>query len=174
MEIWKPIPGCEGYYEVSSLGRVRSVDRISGKLRRFYKGQLLKLQLSTTGYPSFIIAMGKRIGHMKVNRAVCLAFHGPPPEGCTDTLHKDGVRTNNVPSNLRWGTRKQNMEDARRHGTIPRGVNRHNAVLDPDKVREIRRRKQDGETYRSLAAEFCVSIGCLQQLNERRTWAHVE
>lgn len=48
-------------------------------------------------------------GNVKVHRAVCEAFHGPAPEGKPYVLHKDGDAVNNLPSNLEWGTQKENL-----------------------------------------------------------------
>tara|TARA_B100000408_G_scaffold100189_1_gene77469 strand:- start:592 stop:819 length:228 start_codon:yes stop_codon:yes gene_type:complete len=53
----------------------------------------------------------------KIHRLVCAAFNGPAPAGATLVRHLDGVVTNNVPSNLAWGTTSDNLLDAVRHGT---------------------------------------------------------
>ena len=54
MEIWKPVKDYEGYYEVSSFGRVKSIERI-GLLRNgiypvIYKGKILKISTDIHGY----------------------------------------------------------------------------------------------------------------------------
>lgn len=118
IEIWKPVAECEGF-EVSSCGRVRSIDRhvLCGggpKQRahvRHYKGKLLRLSRASHGYQNISLPNGKYLVH----RLVLSAFVGPCPKGC-EGLHDDDKRTNNRLSNLRWGTRAENIEDAFRNG----------------------------------------------------------
>ena len=53
-EIWKDIPEYEGIYQISNLGRVRSLDRYvmhgKGNAKRFVKGKIIKLQIDSKGY----------------------------------------------------------------------------------------------------------------------------
>lgn len=111
-----PVPGFEGY-EVSDLGRVRSLDReIRG---RFYPGQVLSQTLDPKGYP--VVTIGSRGSSRtpaRVHVLVMLAFVGPCPPGL-EVLHADDVKANNVLGNLRYGTRTSNQHDAvlnGRHG----------------------------------------------------------
>lgn len=125
-ERWVPVPGYEGLYEISDLGRVRSLDRYvmrqgglaSGRLMRV-RGRIirpgkgsdmdrLKVSLHRDGD-------GRTIG---VHVIVMLAFCGPRPAGM-DICHNDGDATNNRLSNLRYDTRAANMEDMKRHGRSP-------------------------------------------------------
>jgi hypothetical protein len=105
-EIWKPIPGYEGLYEVSSHGRVRT-------FRRKANGRLLKPGKASHGY--FTVALG-RGKSCTLHSLVTAAFLGPKPVGY-EVLHIDGSRTNNCVSNLRYGTRRDNILDAVAHGT---------------------------------------------------------
>jgi hypothetical protein len=111
-ERWLPVVGHEGDYEVSDRGRVRSLDRVvqrsSSPQRR--RGQMIKRCLSH-GYPVVNLAGQTRQIHVLMLEA----FVGPRPSdmyGC----HNDDVRTNNVLSNLRWGTPTSNSHDKRVHG----------------------------------------------------------
>ena len=110
-EVWKPIPGYKGY-EVSNLGRVRSLDRYLPDGRR-RKGTVLRASIDTGGYPT--VTLGHR-GQHRVHRIVMLAFCGPVPEG-KEVCHLDGNRQNNAIPNLRYDTRLNNIKDAVRHGT---------------------------------------------------------
>ena len=112
-ELWSKIPGED--YEASSLGRIRSVDRWKrgGNGLRFYKGKVLKASIDTGGY--LTVTLGN-CDQRRVHCLVMLAFVGPPPKGM-EVCHRDGVRPNVTLDNLYYGTRKQNIEDARRHGT---------------------------------------------------------
>lgn len=118
-ETWKPIPGWEGYYEVSDQGQVRSVDRIitrsDGQKRRF-KGKLLRPGINRHGYPMVNL---KRPGEgvtKKVHRLVLEAFAGPSPEGM-EACHNNGDRADARVENLRWDSRSSNQKDRRKHGT---------------------------------------------------------
>ena len=115
-EEWRDIPGHDGY-QVSSLGRVRSVDRESrysdGRVGK-WPGRILKQKTTATGYNQVLLSNGK-CRSFQVHRLVAIAFHGPAPEGKPYVLHNDGTRNNNTPENLRWGDQQDNMDDMIRH-----------------------------------------------------------
>lgn len=127
-EIWKPIRNWEGYYEVSNLGRVRSLDRIvTTKLghTRPIKGRVLKPHGCTKDLPYCIVTLsrGGRRGNPNcieempyVHTLVLEHFVGPRPEG-HEACHGDGNGMNNRIDNLRWDTHKSNMADSIEHGT---------------------------------------------------------
>ncbi len=98
-EIWKPIPGYDGY-EVSSFGRVKSLS-----YRKTKKPNLLKQQTDRKGY-LFVGLPGKQ---ERVHRLVALAFI-PLEEGKEYINHKDENRKNNHVENLEWCTTKYNLE----------------------------------------------------------------
>lgn len=116
-EQWRPIPGYEGHYEVSSQGRVRSLARYTqGSRHRLLTERVMSPTLSN-GYLAVQLVgdgRGKRKWH--VHRLVALAFIGPKPDGW-DTCHGDGDRLNNSAENLRYDTRRANILDAVAHGT---------------------------------------------------------
>ena len=120
LEQWKPVNGYEGIYEVSSHGRVRSVDRTvtrsDGQVRR-YKGKVLSAGLSKRGgYPLVsLYTQGKNQSHY-VHSLVAETFIGSRPEGM-EVCHNDGDPTNNHLDNLRYGTPSDNELDKVRHGT---------------------------------------------------------
>lgn len=118
-EIWKPVTGCESRYEVSSEGRVRSLDferpnPLTGGVSR-QKGRILVPVDSGKGYLRVHI-----LGKLRpVHRLVCEAFHGTSPADKPHVLHGDGDSKNNRQENLRWGTRKENERDKKEHGRNP-------------------------------------------------------
>ena len=116
-EAWRVIPGYEGYYEVSSEGRVRSVPRTlpDGRQR---KGKLLK-QSTTKGNGRLKVTLAKdgRSTNVKVHQLVAQAFLGAAPDGKTLVLHSDGNHLNNRAANLRWGNYSDNVRDSIKHGT---------------------------------------------------------
>lgn len=118
-EVWKPVVGHEGCYEVSNLGRVRSVNRAvwvdayvdrNGRKRaaatRHYVGKMLRPGVQKkSGHVS--VAIGKGNSRL-VHQLVLEAFVGPCPED-HEVLHLDHNPANNRLSNLKYGTRSENI-----------------------------------------------------------------
>lgn len=119
-EVWLPVVGYEGFYEVSDQGRVRSVDRTvqtkDGR-RMSFRSRMIALHLDECGYPEAVLSRNCRGKTIGVHRLVCAAFHGPKPDWAHCVRHLNGVPTDNRPDNLTWGTRSENMQDKARHGT---------------------------------------------------------
>jgi HNH endonuclease/NUMOD4 motif len=116
-EIWRPVVGYEGLYEVSDKCRVRSVDRIvvrrNGVIER-RRGKDLKACPIKSGH-LVVRLMRVGVGTTKcVHRLVLEAFVGPPPQG-HEACHRDGKHLNNSIANLYWGTRSDNLRDQVRH-----------------------------------------------------------
>lgn len=112
--------GWEGLYEVSSHGRVRSLERYV----RHSKGgvQVVKPRVMTQfsgrkGHRSVVLSEGGSGRRKYVHRLVAYSFLGQPPSGKPLALHWDGNPANNHMDNLRWGDNSDNMQDAVRHGT---------------------------------------------------------
>lgn len=169
---WKVIPGYEDY-EASSDGQIR---RCRNLKRNYMVGKVLKQKMSIHGY--FVVSLfgDGRYYHAGVHRLVCMAFHGPAPSDDMQVCHGDGVRTNNLPANLRWGTPKENAEDRAQHGQweCQKGSEHHQAVLDETKVAEMRRLAKSGATIVSLAALFGVHKVTARDAIQGVTWKHVE
>lgn len=118
-EEWRPVVGWEGMYEVSSHGRVRSVDRITGIRRpRWRQGRLLTPKMHQI-HPRITLCRGGADQQFDycIHRLVCEAFHGPPPTPEHVVRHLNGIPTDNRPANVVWGTRVQNGLDMLVHGT---------------------------------------------------------
>ena len=118
VEQWRDIPGYEGRYQVSDLGRVRSLDHrvrlvVKGvETTRLSPGRILKPGPARSGH--LTVALGR--GNSKqVHALVLLAFVGPYPEGM-EVLHGDDDPTNNRLNNLRYGTRSENLRQCVAHG----------------------------------------------------------
>jgi hypothetical protein len=115
-EEWRPIAGFEGVYEVSDLGRVRSLDRTEVYLNRKRKGRVLKQGRAGGANRDYrTVTLGAR-NYRQVHQLACTAFHGEPIPGNV-VRHLDGDSFNNLSTNLAWGTRSENHADAVRHGT---------------------------------------------------------
>jgi len=110
-EVWKDINGSEGIYQVSSLGRIRSCDRIiverpTQKTQRV-KGKIIKTVPGTTGYLIFSLHNKYRQVSARVHRIVAMTFL-PLLEGKNHVNHKNGIKTDNRVDNLEWVTRSEN------------------------------------------------------------------
>jgi len=93
-EEWLPALGWEGYYEVSNLGRVRSLSRLT-RYGRWKSGTILRLKLDDWGYFRARLCVDQRILNVRVASLVAHAFIGPRPPGKTID-HKDGNKLNNA------------------------------------------------------------------------------
>jgi hypothetical protein len=138
LERWKWVVGFEGFYQVSDLGRVRSVDRIVrggyGKPRKLV-GKVLRLKTDKRyGYRAANLHKEGFCTFIEVHRLVMAAWVGPCSEGLEVCHGPNGVADNSV-SNLCYGTKSQNSLDRRRDGT--------------DGGRKVVR--SDGVEFRSLA-----------------------
>ena len=178
-ERWLPVEGF-AHYEVSDLGRVRSIDRVilcenrwGTPAYRTYRGRILKLALHDFGYQ--VVRLSRdRVGHMRyVHDLVAAAFIGPKPPG-QQVCHGPNGPADNRPSELRYGTRSSNMADCVRDGTDQRGIKHHNAKLNDAAVREIRERyAAGGVTLEQLGDEYGVTFSNVAMVVRRDTWQHV-
>jgi hypothetical protein len=130
-ERWLPVVGCEGYYEVSDCGRVRSIDRVvrcgDGTVRR-YRGKLLSQGVDKHERRYVALSSGGVSITQRVHVLVLTAFVGPRPpgfEGC----HGDDDPANNYWLNLRWATSTENKLDRVRNG-IHHNANKTVCPLD--------------------------------------------
>lgn len=174
-EEWRAIPGTDGRYEASSLGRIRSLWNAGGKGARRLRTEpkVLKPYLSKhNGY--FNCRFAKSGPTLTVHKLVLLAFSGPAPEGKPCVGHKDGDRANNRSDNLEWVSYSENNgRDRHRHGTALTGATNHQAKLTDDGVRLMRMLRAQGAKYSELSREFAVSVPVVAAVIHRRTWRHV-
>lgn len=139
-EIWKPIAGYEGYF-VSSFGRVRSDDYISGRWKKRVKRKkplLLSQELTHDGYLRVVLSREKSSKHFSVHRLVAAAFI-PNPNNYPEVNHKDENSQNNCVENLEWCTRKYNAN----YGTLPSRESEWN-INHPKKSKPVCQYSLDG------------------------------
>jgi len=170
-EIWKKIPDYPDY-EVSNLGRVRSYYNNKYPERR-EKPKMLKLLYCPQGYHTIRLFRNFKAQSRKVHRLVLEAFVCKKPEGM-ECLHKDGKKDNNRLTNLRWGTRLENMKDRVRLGEHAVGERAGQAKLKTREVLKILQKLKNKEKQRNIAKEFGVSYSVIHHIHAVTTWKHIK
>lgn len=118
-EEWRPVVGYEGRYEVSNLGRVRSLRRmIPNRFGKYMNGRILKPITNHNGYYYVTLGRGK---HGFVHRLVIEAFV-PNPDNKPFCDHIDSNRKNNRVENLRWATYQENNSTGHKRSLHYRSV----------------------------------------------------
>ena len=147
---WNPVPEWDGFF-VTVNGDIKGPS-----------GQILKPRKNDTGH--LYVTRGRSSRKLYVHRAVLLAFTGIPSEG-REARHLNGVPSDNRLFNLKWGTRKEQREDDRRHG-VKRG---RPQALSEDVVSVIRAAKGKASS-RVVGRQFGVSHTAIQRIWRGDTW----
>ena len=176
-EVWKAIPDFEGLYEASSMGRIRSLDRLvtgkNGVTKRF-SGRVMVLVPMNTGYVTVALSKGGRPVRYLVHRLVALTFI-PNPDGLEEVNHKDGVKHHNALSNLEWMSRVRNIRHAMGMGLIQGlGENNPAAKLDDNSVLRVKELLRLGLHPNEIAPLFNVQPSTVFDILLGRSWAHIK
>lgn len=178
IEEWRAVTGYEGFYEVSSHGRVRSLDREiarqnrwGGMTVRLDRGRMLAPKINKAGYPVVPLSREGTVWRVGVHIIVCTAFNGPRGNGM-QVAHGDGDPSNARAANLRWATPHENSADKAIHGTALIGELNPRALVTPDQVREIRAIR--GMTQRAIASAYKISPSQVRNIQHGDSWKSVE
>lgn len=160
---WKPIPDFEEFYQANTLGEIRSLHR--GKVR------ILKQGVYNEGYPVVVLSKNGEKKTCSVHKLVALTFLGNPKNG-HEIAHKDGNKSNNSLSNLRYCTCSENNMDKHKHGTMPVGVQHYKSKLTQTLVDYIRLNKN-----KLLQKELCYFLGVdqstISKIKHNHNWKSI-
>ena len=145
-EIWKDIEGYEGLYQVSNLGRIKSLHGLSEKIMKNSNG--------SGGYQKLSLTKNKIPKNFFVHRLVAQAFI-PNPESKPEVNHIDEDKTNNRVDNLNWMTSKENNDWGTRNKRL--SINR---MGNPKTGRQVKAKFLNGEEkiYGTIR-EACRQLG---------------
>ena len=170
-EVWQPVVGWETRYKISNLGRVQSLPYTAPNARgagtHVRPGKILKPSTNKDGYLIVILRDRGRSLATSVHSLVASAFLPPCPgkvgreRGCWQVDHIDENKSNNSAQNLRW---------------LPRDENRRRSCtkLTPKHIQEIRRRRANGDSLKSLAAMFGKCDATISMICSGRIWGWVD
>lgn len=175
MKIWKEIPEFDGY-EVSNFGEVRCWKSQNGRGERSEKPRLLK-QSQFAGRPYWRVSLyrDKKPHIRRVHQLVLEAFVGPCSEGM-ECCHNDGNPSNNQVDNLRWDTKRANMDDQRTHKTLARGERSALAKISESKAKEIKEALANDSGYgsiRRIAEKTGATYRTVAEIKYGHSWRHV-
>lgn len=169
-EVWKPVMGFVGLYEVSDHGRVRRVHHKRGT----EIGWVLKHHPDKDQYPYVDLRKldGTRIGMQRIHKLVMAAFVGPRPDGMT-VDHVDGVKSNNKLTNLEYVTARENLDRKFRAGRCAKGEGHGFSKFTVAQVLLFRRLVELGYVQKDIAKVFGISVSGLSGIITRKNWTHV-
>lgn len=175
-EVFKDIPNYVGYYQVSNLGNVRSLDRtITYKKgvpterakcgKKLLKGRPIKLQTNKAGYQYVILNKNNKKKSLLVHRLVAIAFLDNI-NNLPEVNHLDGIKSNNYIDNLEWSNSSNNVEHAYKTGLMT-------TKLSNQQVVNIKQLIKQGLTQREIGAMFGVSKSTIGYISRGLLWKNV-
>lgn len=167
VEIWKPIPGYEGLYEVSDLGKVKSLPRntTSG-------GLLANLLSKRDRRPKVGLTKNGKTKHFWTHTLVLLAFVDPRPKNM-ECRHLNGNRCDNRLENLQWGTKEENSFDRVIHKSLPYGEKHSSHKLTKQDVLYIRSLEAGTFKQSEVAEKFGINQTLVSRIRLRKCWKHI-
>jgi len=164
MAEWKFIRGYQGQYSISRDGEVWSE----------HSQRCLAPSEDKSGYLTVLLSKDGETKRHFVHVLVMQAYGPSKPGSMYEVAHLDGDNQNNYYRNLQWKTKRQNVDDRRRHGTENIGEQNPRARLSDSDIRRIRRLYEAGSrTQQALADEYGVSRAQISNIINRKRWGHL-
>jgi hypothetical protein len=182
-EEWEPIKGYEGMYEISSFGRIKSLEKdviINGGGIRKQPTIIMKQQMDRKGYCYITLPILKknnskdRSKKYKIHRLVGFSFI-KRKKGQNEINHRFGVKHDNRYHQLEWSTHQENVIDSYSKGMKigVRGERSHYAKLKEDDILMIRKLKNEGVSVKEIASRYATSVSYIYDICKRKTWKHI-
>jgi len=183
-EQWRPVERFNGFYEVSSLGRVRSLDRSTrirakknGKEFHFtkaFKGKLLKPIHDKDGYALVCFKANGVQDTARIHQEVAHAFI-PNPLHRKAINHKNSVRDDNRVENLEWCSNQENTNHMMKFGKgVKVGEAHPLSIFEEEDIRKIKVLVAMGYTYAGIASLYKCHWSTIQSIERGETWKHVK
>jgi hypothetical protein len=145
---------------------------ISRDGRLWRNGKEKKFTVAVNGYEVVSFSFNNKTKTFTKHRLLLHAFVSPCPEKC-EALHINGNKLDNRLENLRWGTRKENVADAIKHGTATIGIKNGRAKLTPKAIKTIRQSGLINDSIDKLSSQFQVSVITIRRVLNGLTYKGV-
>jgi len=183
-EIWKDIPGYEGHYQASNLGRIKSLCRFvteknTNRIRPL-QGKVLIPSPNPKGYLGLALSKNGKVKQFRVHKIIAKVFI-PNPNQLPEVNHIDENKNNNMAANLEWcdhyynimyGTNRQRLSAVLKGR--PRidlaGENSVTAKLKNEQVISI---YKDNRKYSEISLEYNIAISTISQIKHKTRWRHI-
>ena len=178
-EQWKNVTGYEGLYQVSNLGRVKSVLRYvkhPNLKRKKVNEKIISSKISTRKYIKCCIYKNGIASHILAHRLVAIAFI-PNPENKLEVNHINGIKHDNRVENLEWCTASENQIHAYKNklSISTKGEKCSWSKLTQKQVLMIRRlyKINPNTNQRNIAKKLNVSFSLINIIIKRKAWRHI-
>lgn len=165
MEIFLPIKDFEGLYEISSYGRVKSIER-KDRFNRNHGGFLIPRK-HTGGYYQILLSKNGVYSYKYIHRIVGEHFI-PNPNNYRYINHKNGIKTDNSVSNLEWCSFSENIQHAYNTGLCSR--EKQSLKLSKEQVFEIRKLLLQNISQEKIAKKYNVSQSTIWRIKHGKRW----
>lgn len=184
-ETWKDIENFEGFYQVSSHGKVK---RLNGTVKRFQQGRkepiiqpikekVLALTKNVkSGYPTVQLCKEGVCKVKTVHTLVANAFLEKPKDltGYIQVCHEDGNPENAYYRNLRFDNPVGNAKDRHKHGTDAKGENNPAAIVTEKEVARIKRLLQESDTIKEVSDMTGYGYSLVRSISQGVRWSWVQ
>lgn len=176
-EIWKDIIGYEGLYQISNLGRVKSLEKtvkVGKQYNRFPEKILSNKCLDKNGYNIFSANKDGLQKTLKVHREVAKCFI-PNPENKPQVNHINGIKNDNRVENLEWCTNRENINHAyfNKLCVAAKGSKCGASKYKEDDILKIRKMAENGILHKDIAIMYKMSKKNVHNIINRKSWNHI-